>query len=400
MLNKKKLLVSLLSAATLLTACDTATIEDEPSGNQDAQQEEQSSQGTEKDNKKPQGSTDFASGVTAAVEAADEAVVSVMNMQQINGDLSSILDFYGLPTPDMSGEPTLEQAGTGSGVIYKSEGGDAYVVTNNHVVDGSDALEVLFMDGTTVEAELVGSDVWTDLAVLKIPNDAVTTVAEFGDSDQLVVGEPAIAIGSPLGTEFASSVTAGIISGIGRSVPVDTDGDQQVDWETSAIQTDAAINPGNSGGALVNAAGQVIGINSMKISSSTVEGMGFAIPSNDVKDIVKQLEENGEVIRPYLGIGLMDLSFISADEQALLKLPEDLEQGVVVSSVVPGSPADDAGLQDYDVIVGFNGEPVTGSVELRQNIYSSEVGSEVELEFYRDGEKQTTTVTMRPADSI
>ncbi len=400
MLNKKKLLVSLLSAATLLTACDTATTEDEPSGNQDAQQEEQSSQGTEKDNKKPQGSTDFASGVTAAVEAADEAVVSVMNMQQINGDLSSILDFYGLPTPDMSGEPTLEQAGTGSGVIYKSEGGDAYVVTNNHVVDGSDALEVLFMDGTTVEAELVGSDVWTDLAVLKIPNDAVTTVAEFGDSDQLVVGEPAIAIGSPLGTEFASSVTAGIISGIGRSVPVDTDGDQQVDWETSAIQTDAAINPGNSGGALVNAAGQVIGINSMKISSSTVEGMGFAIPSNDVKDIVKQLEENGEVIRPYLGIGLMDLSFISADEQALLKLPEDLEQGVVVSSVVPGSPADDAGLQDYDVIVGFNGEPVTGSVELRQNIYSSEVGSEVELEFYRDGEKQTTTVTMRPADSI
>ncbi|WP_369126408.1 S1C family serine protease, partial [Salmonella enterica] len=214
----------------------------------------------------------------------------------------------------------------------------------------------------------------------------VDTVLEFGDSDNLTVGEPAIAIGSPLGTEFASSVTSGIVSGVNRTVPVDTNSDGQFDWEMTAIQTDAAINPGNSGGPLVNVAGQVIGINSMKISSDTVEGMGFAIPSNDALDIINELEQNGEVVRSYLGITMVDLSLVSRTQQGEeLNLPEDVTEGVVITRVENGSPAANAGLQPADVIVSFNGETVTDTVTLRQLIYTTEVGQQVEVEYYRNG---------------
>src|SRR5690625_3690242 len=342
---------------------------------------------------------DVSSEITDAVEIVEGAVVSVINMQTVTpGNQWGLFGGSGEAVqPDDQGE--LEQAGTGSGVVYKQDGDTSYVVTNNHVVEGSDAVEVLFKDGTKEEARVIGSDLWTDLAVLTISSENVTTVADFGDSDNLTVGEPAIAIGSPLGTNFASSVTSGIISAIGRSVPVDTNYDGTIDWEMTAIQTDAAINPGNSGGALVNIAGQVVGINSMKISSGMVEGMGFAIPANDVVDIVNELEQNGEVIRPVLGISLVDLQVISQQQQeTVLQLPEEVQHGVVVAQVVEGSAADEAGMQQYDVITSFNGEEVQNSIELRQEIYDTEIGQEVEVTFYRQGEEQTVTVQMQAAD--
>lgn len=338
------------------------------------------------------------SDITEAVEKVEGAVVSVINMQQQN-----IEGFNGLfgTTESAQEDDQLQTAGEGSGVIYKTDGDSSYVVTNNHVIEGSDAIEVLMKDGTKVEAELVGADSWTDLAVLKISSENVTTVAEFGDSDLLNVGEPAIAIGSPLGTNYASSVTSGIISAKNRSVPADIDGDGAADWEMTAIQTDAAINPGNSGGALVNIAGQVIGINSMKISSDTVEGMGFAIPSNDVVEIIAELEANGEVVRPVLGISLLDLSQISEQQQsAVLKLPDDVNSGVVVAQVEAGSAAEQGGLEQYDVIVGFNGKEITDTIELRQAIYSTDVGQEVEIEVYRGGELVTVNVTMTSSDDM
>ena len=182
-------------------------------------------------------------------------------------------------------------------------------------------------------------------------------MASFGDSDAVNVGEPAIAIGSPLGTEFATSVTQGIISAKNRSVSTDVDGDSIVDWDVTALQTDAAINPGNSGGALINIAGQVIGINSMKISDSNVEGMGFAIPSNDVLTIINELEQNGEIIRPILGVSMLDLSQISASQQSsVLTLPEDVTAGVVIAEVQALSAAELGGLEQYDVITEMNGE--------------------------------------------
>ncbi|MEK6189996.1 MAG: trypsin-like peptidase domain-containing protein [Carnobacterium alterfunditum] len=337
-------------------------------------------------------SVDVTSDVTEAVEKVEDSVVSVVNMQsQTTEDFGDAFE-----TKDSIQEDgNLETAGEGSGVIYKKDEDTAYVVTNNHVIDGSDAIEVILKDGTKVEAKLIGTDIWTDLAVLSIPAENVTTVATFGDSEVLRVGEPAIAIGSPLGTNFASSVTQGIISAKNRSVETDITGDGVVDWEVTAIQTDAAINPGNSGGALINIAGQVIGINSMKISSDTVEGMGFAIPSNDVVSIINQLEANGEVVRPVLGVNLLDLTEISEQQQeSILNLPEEVSSGIVVAEVQSDSAAEIGGLEQYDVIVKFNGVEVTDSISLRKEIYASEIGKEIEVEYYHDGELQKTTVTM------
>lgn len=341
---------------------------------------------------------DVSSGVTDAVELVNEAVVSVINLQRMEQQ-TPWGAFGGTQMPEE--EEDLLQAGTGSGAIYKVDGETAFVFTNNHVIEGSDAIEVMFEDGSRVEADVIGADVWTDLAVLAIDAEKVTTVAEFGDSENLTVGEPAIAIGSPLGTNFASSVTSGIISAVERTVPVDTNMDGEMDWEMTAIQTDAAINPGNSGGPLINIAGQVVGINSMKISSSLIEGMGFAIPSNDAVDIINQLEERGEVIRPLLGVAMVDLSMVSPQQQrTILNLPEEVEGGVVVAEVSAGSAADEAGMEANDVIVAFDGQDVQNGIRLRQAIYNTDIGEEVEVEFYRDGERMSTTVTMRAMENM
>ncbi|MFZ2744850.1 MAG: PDZ domain-containing protein, partial [Trichococcus flocculiformis] len=191
------------------------------------------------------------------------------------------------------------------------------------------------------------------------------------------------------------SVTQGIISAKNRSVSTDVDSDGIIDWDVTALQTDAAINPGNSGGALINIAGQVIGINSMKISDSNVEGMGFAIPSNDVLTIINELERNGEIVRPILGVSMLDLSQISASQQSsVLKLPEDVTEGVVIAEVQALSAAELGGLKQYDVITEMNGEAITSIVDLRKILYAQEVGTDVEISYYREGTLQSTTVTL------
>lgn len=328
---------------------------------------------------------------TKAVAEVEDAVVSIINMVESTGNPFG----FTLPQSETEGDSSLVTRGEGSGVIYKIEGNLAYVVTNNHVIDQADALEVLMKDGTKKEATLVGNDVWTDLAVLTVPAEGVETVASFGDSDALKVGEPAIAIGSPLGTKFATSVTQGIISATERTVTTDVNGDGVPDWDVTAIQTDASINPGNSGGALINIAGKVIGINSMKIAEANVEGMGFAIPSNDVIKIIAELEEHGEVIRPVLGVSMVDLKQVSASQQrSTLQIPEDVTSGVVIADVQQLSAAEVGGLKQYDVIVEMAGEKITNMVELRKILYAQEVGSTVEVKFYRNGELQTLEVTL------
>lgn len=333
---------------------------------------------------------------TAAVEKVQDAVVSIVNRQQGGGNMFG----FDIPQAADSSDGNLQTSSEGSGVIYKTEGDLAYIVTNNHVIDGAVELEILMKDGTKEVATVVGSDVWTDLAVLTIPNTNVTTVATFGNSEQVNVGEPAIAIGSPLGTEFATSVTQGIISAKDRSVSTDIDGDGVVDWDVTALQTDASINPGNSGGALINIAGQVIGINSMKISDSNVEGMGFAIPSNDVITIINELEQNGEIIRPILGVSMLDISQISvAQQESVLNLPEEVTEGVVVADVQSLSAAELGGLEQYDVITEMNDTPVTSIVALRKILYSLDVGSDIAITYYRDGQLETTTVTLTDGQS-
>ena len=328
--------------------------------------------------------------ITKVVAEVKNAVVSVINKQSTSRN-----NLYG--TQQTGGE--LATASEGSGVIYKNEGGYAYIVTNYHVIAKSQELEVLLADGTREKAELVGSDQWTDLAVIRIANTNVSTVAEFANSDDVEVGQTAIAIGSPLGSEFATSVTQGIVSATNRAVATDVDGDGQEDWVVTAIQTDAAINPGNSGGALINSAGQVIGINSMKISKSSVEGMGFAIPSNEVVSIIKQLEENGKITRPALGISMVNLTSVNTRVIQQMNLPADVKSGVVIAEVDSKGSAKAAGLQAYDVIVEMDGQKIEGIQNLRKVLYSHKVGDKMEVTYYRNGQKQTTTISLTETSS-
>ncbi|MFX3674356.1 MAG: S1C family serine protease [Paenisporosarcina sp.] len=327
-------------------------------------------------------SADITTDVTTAVEKAANSVVGVSNIQ-------SSSDF-------LSPSDSSQEAGTGSGVIYKKAAGKAYVVTNNHVIQGANQIEVTLADGAKVEAKLLGTDIWTDLAVLEIDASKVTTVAEFGDSEALKQGETVIAIGNPLGLNFSGSVTTGVVSGKDRAIPVDLNGDGQEDWQAEVLQTDAAINPGNSGGALVNLAGQLIGINSMKIAQSTVEGIGLAIPINSAIPVIEDLEQYGEMKRPSMGVTLVDVTNVSAFHQRdTLKLPEEVSTGVVVDQVVEGSPADEAGLERYDVIVEMDGEKIENIIELRQHLYNEkEVGDKLNIKVYRKGKLMEMTLTL------
>jgi serine protease Do len=333
-------------------------------------------------------SVDVTTGVTEAVEKASGAVVGVSNIQ-------SVTDFW-------NHTKSNQEAGTGSGVIYKKEGGKAYVITNNHVVEGAKSLEVTLVDGTKVEAKLVGTDIWTDLAVLEIDAKGVDSVITFGSSDALKQGETVIAIGNPLGLDFYGSVTTGVVSGKDRAIPVDINGDGVVDWQAEVLQTDAAINPGNSGGALINLAGQLVGINSMKISEAAVEGIGLAIPVDSAIPIIEDLERNGKVNRPSMGITLVDLTNVPAIHQKdTLKLPAEVTTGVVVNEVIRNSPAEKAGMKTYDVIVEMDGEKIENTIDLRKHLYNKkEIGDELKVKVYREGKIVDLTLNLVDTDSL
>ncbi len=255
----------------------------------------------------------------------------------------------------------------GSGVMFQKQGDKVRIVTNNHVVDGASQLEVVTWVGERKKAVLVGQDNMTDLAVLEIDAAGVKAIAEFGDSDQLKAGQTAIAIGNPLGMDGAPTITRGIISWPKRTIPVPVekkDGDTA--WEMEVIQTDAAINQGNSGGALVSLDGKVIGINSMKVSSAGVEGLGFAIPVNQVKPIVETLITQHKVKRPYIGIVSQDLQSFSGTDG--LKLPSDVKAGIIVLDV--SGPAKDVGLRTNDLIVELDDKPIASTIAMRKLLYS------------------------------
>lgn len=221
----------------------------------------------------------------------------------------------------------------------------------------------------------------------------VNKVATLGDSSKIRAGESAIAIGNPLG--FDGSVTEGIISSKEREIPVDINGDKRVDWEAQVIQTDAAINPGNSGGALFNQNGEVIGINSSKIAQQEVEGIGFAIPINIAKPVIDSLEKDGTVKRPAMGVTVASLEEIQPYALGQLKLPKDVTSGVLLSKVYSVSPAEKAGLQQYDIVVALDGQKVENTLQFRKYLYEKKkVGDKVEVTFYRNGEKMTKTVTL------
>jgi serine protease Do len=317
------------------------------------------------------GSVEFSDKIVSAVEKVNPAVVSVMASE-------SDEDFE-------AGE-----YGIGSGVIFDKDGDTAKVVTNNHVVQFGTLYRVVLSNGEQKKAKLLGQDVLSDLAVLEIEADDIEDVAEFGDSDDLKVGQTAIAIGNPLGLGFTHTITVGVISSTQRTVPVSLMDGNFFDWEMEVIQTDAAINQGNSGGALVNIQGQVIGINSMKIADFGVEGLGFALPINDVKPIVESLIEHGKVKRPFIGVYSNDLSDVASEG---LDLPKDVKAGIVVVNTT--GPAKKSGLKASDVIIKLDGQPIRNTLELRKYLYMhKQIGEELVVSYYRDGDLEETVLVL------
>ena len=313
----------------------------------------------------------IAAGVVAQVaERVGPAVVGVINRSEV----TSIFGSY-------------QQESSGSGIVFDKTG---LIVTNYHVIDGAREIFVTFSETVQVRAELIGGDPSTDLAVVRINPANLPLeyrdlpVAVFGDSSALVVGELAVAIGNPLGLQFQRSVTAGIISAVERTLTMD-------EYRYTVIQTDAAINSGNSGGALVNAMGQVIGINQAKINMTGVEGMGFAIPINVARPIIEDIVSHGRVIRPWLGIQGVALTPLLAQQYSL-----PVSYGIYIQ-VVAGGPAQKAGLRDRDIIIKYDELEVNDFEDLRQRITNTGVGGTALLEVRRGNSTLTIAVKLESA---
>lgn len=323
--------------------------------------------------------------VSKMIEDVSPSIVGVINKQKASG-LESF--FGGNNSEDSDGSGDSEETGTGTGVIYQSNGNSTYIVTNNHVIEGANEIEIRLHNDKSVKAKLVGTDVMTDLAVLKIEGNYNIEPIKFADSSKVKAGETVFALGNPLGVEFANSVTQGIISSEERTMNVQT---SQGVTEATVIQTDAAINPGNSGGALIDLNGNLIGINSMKISRSDVEGIGFAIPSNEVNNIIKDIMDDGKVTRPYIGISMISIDDIPNQYKKELNLTTD--KGVYISEVDKKA---DNGLKKDDVITKVDDKDVSDVSDIKNYIYNEKkTGDKITIKYIRDGKTHTTKITLK-----
>ena len=283
---------------------------------------------------------------------------------------------------------------TGTGFVYKKTDGRAYLMTNNHVISDGKTIKVLFTDNTELEAEIVGSDVYSDIAVLSVKDSDKITAATLGDSSKSKVGDTVFTVGSPEGSDYAGTVTKGVLSAKERLVEVALTNNTTSDYFMQVLQTDAAINPGNSGGPLCNTNGEVIGITNMKLVDDTVEGMGFAIPIEEALKVATVLEKEGKIERPYIGISMLDLTNSYYLWQARINIPEGVEEGVVVYSVEDNSPASKAGLTKGDIITKLANQDVGSLAEFRYELYKHSPNEEIEITFLRDGKEQTAKLTL------
>lgn len=310
-----------------------------------------------------------------AIDGVAEAIVGVVSTRGVQG---GFLGGFG-----------GNQAGTGSGIVYQVQNGHTYIVTNEHVVNQAHEIEVVFNneEQTRISATLVGKDVYTDIAVLRIENFEADVVATFGQTEDLRLGQTVIAIGNPLGLEFAGSATMGVVSGHNRnvSIPILSTNGQMQNWSMTVLQTDTAINPGNSGGALINLAGEVVGINSMKVAQSAVEGMSFSIPTYIALPIIQDLENYGQVTRPLLGVSLVNLVMIPGHVRAEINLPDEVSAGVFVNDVVPDSLAVALGIEPGDVLTHIGEVKVSDGSVFRQTLFTYRDGDDITLTIIRNG---------------
>lgn len=288
------------------------------------------------------------------------------------------------------------QTAIGSGSVIQKDGELVKIVTNNHVVDGGKNIKIIFSNKKEIEATVLGKDSLSDLALLEAKVDFDVTPLSFGDSDVLQQGESVIAIGSPLDLEFTGTVTKGVVSGLNRSIDVDTNGDSLADYKMNVLQTDTTINPGNSGGPLINMAGQIVGINTSKISETGFEGMGFSIPSNEAKAILVQLEEKGSVERPKLGISYIPMQYLanSPGFYSEYNIDTNIKDGLFIKEIESKSKAESAGLKANDIITKFDGEDVKTVSQFTSKLYSKKTGDTIKLTVVRDKKEVEVTIKL------
>ncbi len=288
---------------------------------------------------------------------------------------------------------------TGTGFVFQKDNDYGYIITNNHVIENANSIYVTFTNGTREKVTLLGSDTYSDIAVLAIAADKIISVAEIGNSEEARVGDTTFAIGTPLNYEVYSwSVTRGILSGKDRLVEVKLSNNySNSDYVMKVLQTDTAINSGNSGGPLCNSNGEVIGITNMKLASSSVEGMGFAIPIETAIKYANKYIEGNTIDRPYLGIAMYNVSDLRINT---LGIDTKLTDGVYIYSVEENSPAAKAGLQKGDIIVGIDDQKVTNSAYLKYLLYEYNINDEVKIKYYRNNKEYETTVKLLAESSL
>lgn len=310
------------------------------------------------------------SGISEAVEKAYDAVVMIQNYQK--GQVAS----------------------TGTGFVYKQDKEYAYIMTNQHVVSGGEEIKVITSKDVTLDGKVLGGDSYIDIAVIRVKKTDGLETASIGTSENAKLGDFVFTIGSPLGYEYRGSVTTGHLSGKDRMVSVSTTNSNSEDWVMRVLQTDAAINPGNSGGPLLNINGEVIGVNSMKLVETEVEGMGFAIPIEYAISHVETLETGKEIEWPMLGVSMLNTTDVMALYREGITVSKNTEEGVVVISTEKGSGAANAGLEKGDIITKIAGNKVKNSAYLRYELYKHKPGDTIEITYLRDGKEKTTKITL------
>ena len=311
------------------------------------------------------------SGISEAVEKVYDGVLMIRNYQN------------------------NEVASTGTGFVYKIDGDNAYVMTNQHVVDNADKITLITSNDEEIDGEVLGGDSYVDIAIIKIKKYDGIKALQLGNSENAKLGDLVFTIGSPLGYEYRGSVSTGHLAGKDRLVSVSTDSNTSgSDWVMKVLQTDAAINPGNSGGPLMNTNGEVIGVISMKFVQTEVEGMGFAIPIEYINSKIETLEKGEKIEWPLLGVSMINVSDAKNSYRYNYNIPNDVNSGVVVAGIQSGSGAADSDLKEGDIITKLNGEEVQDSAYLRYELYKYSVGDKIEITYIRDGKEHTTKVVL------
>ena len=319
-------------------------------------------------------------GTKEVVKEEITKTVSVTENETINSSVEKIYDAVVIvETYDVS-----KLVSTGTGFVYKKDEKSGYLITNYHVIEDGNVIKVKYTNGETYLAEVLGSDQYLDIAVLSVDVNSVLAVADIGTSNLMNLGDTVFTVGSPLGSAYMGTVTKGILSGKNRLVTVTLSSASS--YVTEVLQTDAAINPGNSGGPLVNINGQVIGVNSLKLVTDQIEGMGFAIPIDTVMLYIEELEKGIEIQRPCLGIETIDVSNLIDLRRYRITLPENVTEGVVITNVISDYPAKKAGLQKSDIILSIDDNKIDSSAYLKYILYKYKIGDKIKIKYYRNNE--------------